>query len=105
MKHTKVVAFGGGHGLGASLRALKAMNGLDLTAVVTVGDDGGSSGSEYALMTVSAPRLLVGLFHAWLGSIVRKTWSCSMYGRMPYRQLSRSDGRAEPGNPPSVGPT
>jgi uncharacterized cofD-like protein len=44
MKRTRVVAFGGGHGLGASLRALKVLNGLDLTAVVTVGDDGGSSG-------------------------------------------------------------
>jgi uncharacterized cofD-like protein len=44
LKRTRVVAFGGGHGLGASLRALKVLNGLDLTAVVTVGDDGGSSG-------------------------------------------------------------
>jgi len=44
---TKVVAFGGGHGLGASLRALRLLRrplGLDVTAVVTVGDDGGSSG-------------------------------------------------------------
>lgn len=42
---TRVVAFGGGHGLSASLRALR-LSGLDLdiTAVVTVGDDGGSSG-------------------------------------------------------------
>ena len=43
----KIVAFGGGHGLGASLRALrllKAKLDLELTAVVTVGDDGGSSG-------------------------------------------------------------
>jgi len=43
----KVVAFGGGHGLAASLRALrllKAVLDLDVTAVVTVGDDGGSSG-------------------------------------------------------------
>ncbi|MDY7087667.1 MAG: uridine diphosphate-N-acetylglucosamine-binding protein YvcK [Actinomycetota bacterium] len=44
----RVVAFGGGHGLSASLRALRsrAADGLDLeiTAVVTVGDDGGSSG-------------------------------------------------------------
>jgi uncharacterized cofD-like protein len=44
-----VVAFGGGHGLSASLRALAALSdrvpgGLDITAVVTVGDDGGSSG-------------------------------------------------------------
>jgi uncharacterized cofD-like protein len=47
VKPMKVVAFGGGHGLGASLRALKALRAtrrLELTAVVTVGDDGGSSG-------------------------------------------------------------
>jgi uncharacterized cofD-like protein len=43
----KVVAFGGGHGLSASLRALRMLRtdlDLDITAVVTVGDDGGSSG-------------------------------------------------------------
>ena len=43
----KVVAFGGGHGLAASLRGLlhcaPALE-LDITAVVTVGDNGGSSG-------------------------------------------------------------
>ncbi|MFI9641567.1 uridine diphosphate-N-acetylglucosamine-binding protein YvcK [Micromonospora sp. NPDC051925] len=47
MTVTKVVAFGGGHGLSASLRALRHCAGeldLDITAVVTVGDDGGSSG-------------------------------------------------------------
>lgn len=38
-----VVAFGGGHGLAASLQALRAVT-TDLTAVVTVADDGGSSG-------------------------------------------------------------
>ena len=38
-----VVALGGGHGLAASLRALRRVTG-DLTAVVTVADDGGSSG-------------------------------------------------------------
>ncbi|WP_436521785.1 gluconeogenesis factor YvcK family protein [Actinoplanes sp. HUAS TT8] len=43
----RVVAFGGGHGLGASLRALRHTAReleLDITAIVTVGDDGGSSG-------------------------------------------------------------
>jgi uncharacterized cofD-like protein len=43
----RVVAFGGGHGLAASLRALRLLRSeldLDITAVVTVGDDGGSSG-------------------------------------------------------------
>jgi len=43
----RVVAFGGGHGLSATLRALRECQArveLDLTAVVTVGDNGGSSG-------------------------------------------------------------
>jgi uncharacterized cofD-like protein len=50
----RVVAFGGGHGLSASLRALRMVrkrwdadpgqDELEVTAVVTVGDDGGSSG-------------------------------------------------------------
>ena len=39
----RVVAFGGGHGLSASLEALRRVT-PDLTAVVTVADDGGSSG-------------------------------------------------------------
>ncbi len=43
----RVVTFGGGHGLASSLHALKLLRAeleLELTAVVTVGDDGGSSG-------------------------------------------------------------
>nr|BFE62399.1 uridine diphosphate-N-acetylglucosamine-binding protein YvcK [Dactylosporangium thailandense] len=43
----RVVAFGGGHGLSATLRALRIVQRgrpLDITAVVTVADDGGSSG-------------------------------------------------------------
>jgi uncharacterized cofD-like protein len=39
----KVVALGGGHGLAASLAALRPL-ASSLTAVVTVADDGGSSG-------------------------------------------------------------
>ncbi|MFG1925718.1 uridine diphosphate-N-acetylglucosamine-binding protein YvcK [Cryptosporangium sp. NPDC048952] len=39
----RVVAFGGGHGLFASLKAL-CLLGIEPTAVVTVADDGGSSG-------------------------------------------------------------
>jgi len=39
----RVVAFGGGHGLAASLQALRLVT-TELTAVVTVADDGGSSG-------------------------------------------------------------
>ena len=43
MTGPKVVALGGGHGLAASLSALRRVSG-DLTAIVTVADDGGSSG-------------------------------------------------------------
>ncbi|MDQ6739093.1 MAG: uridine diphosphate-N-acetylglucosamine-binding protein YvcK [Actinomycetota bacterium] len=39
----RVVALGGGHGLSASLSALRLLT-TELTAVVTVADDGGSSG-------------------------------------------------------------
>jgi uncharacterized cofD-like protein len=39
----KVVALGGGHGLYASLSALRPLD-IEITAVVTVADDGGSSG-------------------------------------------------------------
>jgi uncharacterized cofD-like protein len=41
--HRRVVALGGGHGLYASLSALRRVT-RQLTAVVTVADDGGSSG-------------------------------------------------------------
>ena len=45
----RVVAMGGGHGLGATLAALRCAEpavpgGLEITAVVTVADNGGSSG-------------------------------------------------------------
>lgn len=43
MPRPHVVAIGGGHGLYASLRALRPVSEV-LTAVVTVADDGGSSG-------------------------------------------------------------
>jgi uncharacterized cofD-like protein len=39
----KVVALGGGHGLAATLAALRQVTD-QLTAIVTVADDGGSSG-------------------------------------------------------------
>jgi len=51
----RVVAFGGGHGLSASLRALRQVLGLELTAVVTVADDGGSSGRLRAERGVLPP--------------------------------------------------
>ena len=49
-----VVAIGGGHGLAASLRAARRYAG-ELTAVVSVADDGGSSGRLRAAAPVPPP--------------------------------------------------
>jgi uncharacterized cofD-like protein len=50
----RVVAFGGGHGLAAALGAWRRL-ATDLTAVVTVADDGGSSGRIPREMPVLPP--------------------------------------------------
>ncbi|MGH3446038.1 MAG: gluconeogenesis factor YvcK family protein [Nocardioidaceae bacterium] len=50
----KVVALGGGHGLATSLSALRTMC-ADLTAVVTVADNGGSSGRLRSELGVLPP--------------------------------------------------
>ena len=50
----RVVALGGGHGLHATLSALRTLTS-DLTAVVTVADDGGSSGRIRREMPVLPP--------------------------------------------------
>jgi len=49
-----VVALGGGHGLAASLRAVRRYGG-DVTAVVSVADDGGSSGRLRDVFGVPPP--------------------------------------------------
>lgn len=49
-----VVALGGGHGLAASLQALRRVTS-SLTAVVTVADDGGSSGRLRAQFDILPP--------------------------------------------------
>lgn len=50
----RVVALGGGHGLAATLRALRGL-GVDPVAVVGTGDDGGSSGRLRATLGVPPP--------------------------------------------------
>jgi uncharacterized cofD-like protein len=50
----KVVAIGGGHGLAQSLKAARQYAG-ELTAVVSVADDGGSSGRLRELLGIPAP--------------------------------------------------
>jgi uncharacterized cofD-like protein len=49
-----VVALGGGHGLAATLRAARAYAG-ELTGIVSVGDDGGSSGRLRSEFGVAPP--------------------------------------------------
>lgn len=50
----RVVALGGGHGLAASLSALRRLP-TDLTGIVTVADDGGSSGRLRAELGILPP--------------------------------------------------
>ena len=40
----KIVVIGGGHGQSAICRGIKNLEDVDITAVVTVADDGGSTG-------------------------------------------------------------
>jgi uncharacterized cofD-like protein len=49
----RVVAVGGGHGTAVSLRALRRVSS-DVTGVVSVADDGGSTGRLRALLNVAA---------------------------------------------------
>ena len=49
----KVVAVGGGHGTAVSLRALRTLS-TDVTGVVSVADDGGSTGRLRAMLDVAA---------------------------------------------------
>src|ERR1700735_2376317 len=53
----RVVALGGGHGLHASLSALRRVT-RDLTAIVTVADDGGSRGRPRRADRVPPPGAL-----------------------------------------------
>lgn len=63
----KVVALGGGHGLATTLRAIRRYAD-DITAVVSVADDGGSSGRLREALDIPAPgdirRALVALAKA-----------------------------------------
>ena len=54
MSGPRVVAIGGGHGLAVSLEAMRDM-ATDLTAVVSVADDGGSSGRLRRELGIMAP--------------------------------------------------
>ncbi|HEX8094027.1 gluconeogenesis factor YvcK family protein [Jatrophihabitans sp.] len=88
----RIVALGGGHGLYASLSALRLLD-VDVTAVVTVADDGGSSGRirrELGLLPPGDLRMaLSALATGWLagsadpaGDSAGLPWSTVLQHRM-----------------------
>jgi uncharacterized cofD-like protein len=78
-----VVAFGGGHGLAASLSALRQLTHR-LTAVVTVADDGGSSGRLRAEFPILPPGDLRMALAALCGDDeVGRAWAAVLQSRFP----------------------
>ena len=78
-----VVAFGGGHGLAASLTALRQLTHR-LTAVVTVADDGGSSGRLRAEFPILPPGDLRMALAALCGDDqVGRAWAAVLQSRFP----------------------
>ena len=47
MKNKKVVIIGGGHGQSTICKGIKNIEGIDISAIVTVADDGGSTGNSF----------------------------------------------------------
>ena len=82
-KPPAVVAFGGGHGLAASLSALRQITHR-LTAVVTVADDGGSSGRLRAEFPILPPGDLRMALAALCGDDeVGRAWAEVLQSRFP----------------------
>jgi uncharacterized cofD-like protein len=67
----RIVAFGGGTGLSCLLRGLAALDGVDVTAVVAVSDDGGSTGRLRADLGIPA----VGDARACLSALAGEPWA------------------------------
>ena len=84
----KVVALGGGHGLAATLRAARRYAG-EITAVVSVADDGGSSGRLRDALGIAPP----GDLRKCLGALAPEetTWSRALEHRFGAGEL---DGHA-----------
>ena len=88
-KNPAVVALGGGHGLSATLSALRLMSDR-LTAVVTVADDGGSSGRLRDELDVLPPGdLRMALAALCDDSEWGRTWSAMLQHRF------RTDGELD----------
>ena len=63
MTRKKVVVIGGGHGQSAILRGIKKIEEIDITAIVTVADDGGSTGRLRRHFHIRAYLLYILPFH------------------------------------------
>ena len=90
--NNRVVALGGGHGLSATLRALRHIT-RQLTAVVTVADDGGSSGRLRSEMPILPP----GDLRMALASLCEETeWglTCRDVFQMRLKTSGPMDGHA-----------
>src|SRR5580700_1617396 len=95
----RVVALGGGHGLYASLSGLRRVT-RDLTAIVTVADDGGSSGrirKEFGVLPPGDLRMALAALcgdDAW-----GTTWSRVIQHRFTGDAAGGSGGVVSPGEP------
>jgi uncharacterized cofD-like protein len=90
-----VVALGGGHGLSASLTALRHVAG-DLTAVVTVADDGGSSGTIRREMDVLPPGdLRMALAALCDDTDWGRTWAAAMQHRFHATRVPAEEATLE----------
>ncbi|RIJ79053.1 uridine diphosphate-N-acetylglucosamine-binding protein YvcK [Nakamurella silvestris] len=76
-RRPKVVSLGGGHGLWAILRALRLLD-ADITAIVTVADDGGSSGRLRREFPLTVPP---GDLRMALGALSPDDENGSLWGR------------------------
>lgn len=91
----RVTALGGGHGLFASLSALRLVAG-HLTAIVTVADDGGSSGTIRREMDVLPPGdLRMALAALCDDTDWGRTWAQVMQHRFRSSQVPAEDATLE----------
>ncbi len=80
---TRVVALGGGHGLAATLSALRRIT-PEITAIVTVADDGGSSGRLRAELGVMPPGdLRMALAALCSDDVWGRSWADAVQYRFP----------------------
>lgn len=85
-RRPRVVALGGGHGLATTIQAARLYAG-ELAAVVSVADDGGSSGRLRQIAGIPAPGDLRRCLVAMAGSDTGSTWARAFEYRFPSGDL------------------